>query len=113
MVETLFRWLEEFRRANLVHWAFGEPYQKGDRTVIPVAIAEVRVDWPAGSQAAPGSLPTLAESTSARPVALISVGEDGVRVVPEGARPLLWTLGAVAAVIGAIAGWRLGRTWRA
>ena len=112
MVEQLFRWTEEFRRANLVRSAFGEPYQDDGRSVIPVASVAVRVDSPVGPHASSGTLPTLEGATSARPVALISVGEDGVRVSLVGAGSALWLLRVAAAGVGVLAGWRVGRSWR-
>lgn len=112
MVEQVFRWTEEFRRANLVRSAFGDPYQDEGRTVIPVASVAIRVDSPVGHHASSGSLPALEESTTARPAALISVGEDGVRVAPVGAESVLWLLRVAAAGVGVLAGWRIGRSWR-
>ncbi len=108
----MFRWLDDFQRANLVRTAFGDPRQQDRRTVIPVASVSVRVDMPVGLEARVGGLPALEDAASARPLALISVVEDGVRVAPVGAHPLGWALGATAVAAGILAGWRLGRFWR-
>lgn len=80
-MESLFRWLDEFKGANMVRAAFGEPYEAGGRTIIPVA----RVMYGAGGGAGQGiegkgEGSGLGQGGSAKPVAVVSVGSDGVQV---------------------------------
>lgn len=83
MVESLFRWLDSFKNANMVRAAFGEARKEGSRTIIPVAV----VAYGAGSGS--GWNPVAADDPGggagsvkgiARPLAVVSVGSDGVRV---------------------------------
>lgn len=82
-MERLFQWLDGFKSGNMVRAAFGEPRQEAGNTVIPVATVASGVgDWstkPEG-QAEDGRPPQEGAITFARPLAVITVGRDGVHV---------------------------------
>ena len=110
------------RSLNIKH-VYGEPVQRGDTTVIPVA--QIAYGFGAGGGRGPGRAPaTRRDETTAidtsRPEAQGAGGGGGVRMTPVGAleigpqgtrfvefRPLAPLLGAAA--FGALAGWLLGR----
>ncbi len=77
---------------------FAEPVRVGDRVVIPAARVEFSGGFggaPAGQVAAPGG-----GHTTARPVAVIEAGPDGVRVKPvvDVTKVVLAALGAALTI---------------
>ena len=110
-MDSLFQWLDSFRNANMVRAAFGEPYSEGGRTVIPVA--QVAYGFRATGPALTGG---IGEGHSAgaltggpmtggfsRPLAVISISSEGVRVeeIVDSTRVMLsgMALGALALVL--------------
>jgi uncharacterized spore protein YtfJ len=110
------------RSLNIKH-VYGEPVQRGDTTVIPVA--QIAYGFGAGGGRGPGGAPaTRPDETpsidTSRPEAQGAGGGGGVRMTPVGAleigpqgtrfvefRPVARLLGAAA--FGVLAGWLLGR----
>jgi len=126
-MEELFQQLAEFKDANMVRAAFGEPYQVSDRTLIPVARVSYSYDISTSSVAKPAgkndhdSKPEEVNArpdggrcaSTVRPVAVISIGTDGVKIHNLVDRGLLIRnvtgLVAVSLVLLSIL---LGRRWR-
>ncbi|MHB0876133.1 MAG: hypothetical protein ACYC5O_08825 [Anaerolineae bacterium] len=82
-MERLFQWLDEFKNANMVRSAFGEPHQEAGRTVIPVALVAQRIGGGVCSESACCSPEQAARDSAAgftRPLGVISIGSEGVRV---------------------------------
>lgn len=82
-MERLFQWLDSFKSGNMVRAAFGEPRQEAGRTVIPVAtVASGLGDWAAtaAERSEEGQVPREGGLVFSRPMAVITVGSDGVHV---------------------------------
>lgn len=114
VVERLFRWIGEFRRAGLVRLAFGEPIQEGNRTVVPVGDVSLR-QWVAVHPEQPDidfQLPGPTDGVVFQPVAEIEVRDDGVRLMPTGTKLGVSFLLGAAAGLAATLGWWLARDRR-
>ena len=125
-MEQLFQWLDSFKSANLVRAAFGEPQTVGGRTVIPVARVIGGFGTPLDDQsrgcgdqggrcvgtADAGDVPVARVRVT--PVAVISVGSDGVQVQEIANHTVRLVLGLVVPGLAVacaltLAAWRRAR----
>lgn len=118
MVEGLFQWLDAFKNSNMVRAAFGEPYDAAGRTVIPVARVsyalraegEFEGEGPQpGAKAEGGGLLQPRSRCYVRPIALVSVGSEGVRVHEITDRSSLALVGAGVLALASALVWRFAR----
>jgi uncharacterized spore protein YtfJ len=81
-MERLFQWLDSFKNANMVRAAFGEPRREGGHTVIPVAVVAQGFHGGAGDDGTEAGCSAGGDRGGgfARPLGVISVGSEGVRV---------------------------------
>ncbi|MGI6208479.1 MAG: GerW family sporulation protein [Anaerolineae bacterium] len=113
MVERLFQWLDGFKNANMVRAAFGEPYEAGGRTVIPTARVSytLKAEGILDGEGEPSFWPQTGTGTT-RPVALISIGSDGVRVTEVTDRSSMALLGAGLLALASALAWGFSRRRR-
>ena len=106
-MDRLFQWLDNFRNANMVRAAFGEPYSEGGRTVIPVAQVAYGFGMSGPSPAGEGTEAAAAGKPMtggySRPLAVISISSGGVSVeeIVDSTKVVLsgMALGALAMVL--------------
>jgi uncharacterized spore protein YtfJ len=79
-MERMFRWLDEFKASNLVRAAFGEPYEAGGRTLIPVSRVMYGLGGGGAGEQAQEKGGGAGQGGSSKPVAVVSVGPEGVQV---------------------------------